>query len=84
MNVNHIKMVNQTHPLVIDDQSKGVFFSALFEKFLKYLVILYTYCIPVVVVFLFSRVHATLQPALSVGRLVGWSVGRSVTLYFFL
>ena len=36
----------------------------------------------------FSRVHATLQPALSVGRLVGWSVGRlvgrSVTLYFFL
>ena len=37
---------------------------------------------------LFSRVHATLQPALSVGRsvgrLVGWSVGRSVTLYFFL
>ena len=29
---------------------------------------------------LFSRVHATLQPALSVGRSVGWSV----TLYFFL
>ena len=27
--------------------------------------------------------HATLQPALSVGRSVGWSVGRSVTLYFF-
>ena len=27
----------------------------------------------------FSRVHATLQPALSVGR----SVGQSVTLYFF-
>ena len=26
----------------------------------------------------FSRVHATLQPALSVGRLVGWSVGRLV------
>ena len=40
---------------------------------------------------IFSRVHATLQPALSVGwsvgRLVGRSVGRSacwsVTLYFF-
>ena len=27
---------------------------------------------------LLSRVHATLQPALS----VGWSVGRLVTLYF--
>ena len=27
--------------------------------------------------------HATLQPALSVGRLVGWLVGRSVTLYLF-
>ena len=25
----------------------------------------------------FSRVYATLHPALSVGRLVGWSVGRS-------
>ena len=25
----------------------------------------------------FSRVHATLQPALLVGRSVGWSVGRS-------
>ena len=34
----------------------------------------------------FSRVHATLQPALSVGRSVGWSVGRSVghTLLFFM
>ena len=32
----------------------------------------------------FSRVHATLQPALSIGRSVGWSVGPSVTLYFFL
>ena len=32
---------------------------------------------------IFSRVHATLQPALSVSRLVGWLVGRSVTLYFF-
>ena len=36
---------------------------------------------------LFNRVHATLQPALSVGQSVGWSVGRSVgrsvTLYFF-
>ena len=28
---------------------------------------------------LFSRVHATLQPALSVGRSVGWLVGRSVS-----
>ena len=27
---------------------------------------------------IFSRVHATLQPALSVGRSVGPSVGRSV------
>ena len=27
--------------------------------------------------------HATLQPALSVGRSVGWLVGWSVTLYFF-
>ena len=27
---------------------------------------------------IFSRVHATLQPALSVGRSVGWSVGRLV------
>ena len=33
--------------------------------------------------YFFSRVHATLQPALSVGRSVDWSVGRSVTLYFF-
>ena len=36
---------------------------------------------------IFSRVHATLQPALSISRLVswwvGWSVGWSVTLYFF-
>ena len=32
---------------------------------------------------IFSRVHATLQPALFIGRLVGWSVGWSVTLYFF-
>ena len=32
---------------------------------------------------LFSRVHATQQPALSVGRLVGLLVGWSVTLYFF-
>ena len=32
---------------------------------------------------IFSRVHATLQPALSVGRSVGRLVGRSVTLYFF-
>ena len=32
---------------------------------------------------IFSRMHATLQPALSVGRFVGWLVGRSVTLYFF-
>ena len=31
----------------------------------------------------FSRVHATLQPALSVGRLVGRLVGWLVTLYFF-
>ena len=37
-----------------------------------------------VIVIFFSRVHATLQPALSVGRSVGWLVGRSVTLYFFL
>ena len=29
----------------------------------------------------FSRVHATLQPALSVGQSVGWSVGH--TLLFF-
>jgi len=33
---------------------------------------------------LFSRVHAPLQPALSVGWSVGWLVGRSVTFYFFL
>ena len=32
---------------------------------------------------LFSRVHATLQPALSVGQSVGWLVGWSVTFYFF-
>ena len=31
---------------------------------------------------IFSRVHATLQPALSVGRLVGRSVGH--TLLFFM
>ena len=30
----------------------------------------------------FSRVHATLQPALSVGRSVGWSVRH--TLPFFI
>ena len=30
----------------------------------------------------FSRVHATLQPALSVGRLVGWSVGWSHFTFF--
>ena len=36
--------------------------------------------------YIFSRVHATLQPALSVGRLVGWSVGRLVrhALLFFV
>ena len=28
----------------------------------------------------FSRVHATLQPALSVGRLVGWLVGHVILL----
>ena len=33
--------------------------------------------------FVFSRVHVTLQPALSVRRSVGPSVCRSVTLYFF-
>ena len=33
--------------------------------------------------FLFSRVHATLQPTLSVCRSVGRSVGPSVTLCFF-
>ena len=35
---------------------------------------------------IFSRVHATLQPTLSVGRLVSWSVGRSVghILLFFI
>ena len=32
----------------------------------------------------FSRVHATLQPALSVSRSVGQSGGWSVTFYFFL
>ena len=31
---------------------------------------------------IFSRVHATLHPALSVRRSVGPSVRRSVTLYF--
>ena len=30
----------------------------------------------------FSRVHATLQPALSVGRSVGWSVGWSHFTFF--
>ena len=34
--------------------------------------------------FCFSRVHATLWPALSVGRSVGRSVDRLVTLSFFL
>ena len=34
--------------------------------------------------YIFSCVHATLQPALSVGRSVGRLVGWSVTLYFFL
>ena len=33
--------------------------------------------------YLFSRVHPTLQSALSIGRSVGWLVGWSVTLYFF-
>ena len=32
---------------------------------------------------LFSRVHATLQPALSVGRSVGWSVGWSHFTFFY-
>ena len=31
---------------------------------------------------IFSRVHATLQPALSVGRSVGWSVGPSHFTFF--
>ena len=33
---------------------------------------------------IFSRVHATLQPALSVGRSVGWSVGRSNFTFFMI
>ena len=32
----------------------------------------------------FSRVHVTLHPALSVHWSVGWLVGRSVTLLFFM
>ena len=36
-----------------------------------------------VLIYIFSRVHATLQPALYVGRSVGRSVGWLVTLYFF-
>ena len=30
------------------------------------------------VVLIFSRAHATLQPALSVGRSVGWSIGHTL------
>ena len=33
--------------------------------------------------FVISRVYATLHPALSVGRSVGWSICRSVTLILF-
>ena len=34
--------------------------------------------------FIFSRVHATLQPALSVGRSVSWSVGPSHFTFFMI
>ena len=32
---------------------------------------------------IFSRVHATLQPALSVRLSVGWSIGRSRFTFFY-
>ena len=41
------------------------------------------FLVPFWIKYFFSRMHATLQPALSVSWLVGWSVGRSVTLSFF-
>ena len=56
-------------------------FQELFKNIEFYYVFMSFNClISLSKVCLFSRVHATLQPALSVGQLVGWLV----TLYFFL